>query len=239
MRNLIFLISCFFTITNTQGQKILSKKSANSFTESQKYITFNPLALIEPQMAIGAGFGNRFTERSEYFIELSYILKQPFYNAQPENERVNGYRLITQYRYHLLQNYKANMIMGKSSNNRNRKHNPFLAVEFKIKAFNYNTERVLANKTTLDTLQKMNYETNNFNIGAALLFGETYDISEHFKFELTIGIAGKDRTIKYKNAKPGYEEIGKRRTDTYSPLNIDNPGATPYFAVALRLKYHF
>ena len=43
--------------------------------ENQKYYTFNPISLAEPHMAIGIGFGNRFSERSEYFAELSYLNK--------------------------------------------------------------------------------------------------------------------------------------------------------------------
>ncbi len=236
MRKLFMVAICFLCLKTVHSQIKKRASLQSTFTNSQKYISFNPLALAEPQMVVGAGFGNRFTERSEYFAELSYVLKQPFYNAQPENERVNGYRLITQYRYHFLQKPQSNVIGRRKSNKRNNRHEPFLAFEFKIKSFNYNSERVLANKTTLDTLQKMNYQTNNFNIGAALLYGETYNISEHFKIELTIGIGGRDKTIKYKNAKPGYEEIG-RMPDSYSPLNIDKPGGMPYFAVALRLKY--
>ncbi len=239
MRIIAILIFCFtnFTIANAQLKN--GKKAGSQNVEREKYFTFNPLALAEPQIAIGAGFGSRFTDRSEFFAEISYLLKQPFYNAQPEGVNLSGYRLIAQYRYHFLQRSRPNSNMGQNVRRRNARHNPFIAVEFRIKSFNYPMEKVLVNYSTFDTLQKMTYQSNNFNIGAALLFGETYDISEHWKIELTVGVGGKERTIRYKKAKAGYEEIRQRRPDSYSPLDIDNPGTSPYFPFSFRLKYLF
>src|SRR6185436_14938010 len=77
---------------------------AKRFTETEKYFSFNPFGLIEPQVAIGIGYGNHFTERSEYFAELSYVGNNYIYGDLLSS--LHGARLITQYRYHFLQQWK-------------------------------------------------------------------------------------------------------------------------------------
>lgn len=62
------------------------KATAGNFTKdtlpdkkAETYLSFNPLALAEPQMATGVGFGYRLTRRSEWFTELSVLMDNPFY----------------------------------------------------------------------------------------------------------------------------------------------------------------
>ena len=52
------LIFCNY---NSYAQSATHKSTINQFIKSEKYVTFNPLAVAEPQMAVGVGFGKKFT----------------------------------------------------------------------------------------------------------------------------------------------------------------------------------
>ena len=134
MKKLFFICLCFINLlVNAQLKK--NKSIKHRFTESEKYFSFNPLALAEPQIAIGGGFGNRFSERSEYFTELSYVAKHPFYDM-PEKS-LHGLRFIAQYRYHFLQQWRPLINLGQRNRERRARQNPFVGVEFRVKPFNF------------------------------------------------------------------------------------------------------
>ncbi|WP_462219500.1 hypothetical protein [Ferruginibacter sp.] len=234
---LLLLVLSFFKLN---AQQIKGKSTQQRFTATEKYFSFNPLALAELQVAIGAGFGNRFSERSEYFTELSYIAKHPFYDM-PEKS-LHGFRFLAQYRYHFLQRWRPLINLGnftKASRERNARHNPFIGVEFRLKPFNFTDKRTFFKSSPPDTLNSFLYKANAVSIGGAILFGETYNISSNgkWKLEVTAGIGGKVKIIKYKNLPVGYTPLFIRGGFGLKPPAIDDAVGMPYFPFSIRLKY--
>jgi Protein of unknown function (DUF3575) len=214
------------------AQRAIHKSASNQFIKSEKYLTFNPLAIAEPQMAIGVGFGNRFTVRSAYFAELSYITKSIFYNT--DVEKLNGFRFLAQYRYHFFQNGKQAKISS-----RRVKRKPFIALEFRLKNYDFPTTATFVNYTTFDTISRIKTNVNATSIGGAILFGTSYNISKNnkWKLEVTAGIGAKQKTIHYKNVAKGYETIRQRKRDVFGPPEIYEEVGMPYFPIAFRIKY--
>src|SRR5437868_768442 len=103
MKKILLISFCIGNLLVNAQQKS-NNPAARHFSETEKYFSFNPFGLIEPQVALGIGYGNRFTERSEYFTELSYVGKNYIYGDLLAS--LHGARLITQYRYHFLQRWK-------------------------------------------------------------------------------------------------------------------------------------
>lgn len=234
---LLLLVLCVFI---AEAQRITDWQTKQAFTTSEKYFTFSPLALAEPQIAIGAGFGNRFSERSEYFTELSYIAKHPFYDM--EEKSLHGFRFLAQYRYHFLQRWKPLINLGnftRLSRERSARRNPFIGIEFRLKPFNFTNTRTFLKSSPPDTLNSFLYKANAVSIGGALVFGESYNISSNgkWKLEVTAGIGGKVKIIKYKNVPVGYNPLFIRGGFGLKPPEIDDAVGMPYFPFSIRLKY--
>ena len=218
-----------------QMQVILEQ---DQFTEKEKYFSFNPLALAEPHLAMGGGFGNRFSKRSEYFTELSYVAKQPFYHYTAQKS-LNGLRFIAQYRYHFLQQWRPLINMGERRRSRRASHNPFVGVEFRIKPFNFSANKTFVRDNPADTLSNFLYKANAVSLGGALIFGETINLSadERWKLEFTIGIGGKVKIINYKNIPDGYKPFLLEGGWGFASPGAAEAVGLPYFPCALRLRY--
>lgn len=234
MRYLPFLVLFAFN-TSTKGQGPFNELV---FRGEEKYVTFNPFALGEPHIAIGAGFGNRFTQRSACFAELSYVAKHPFYDNNLQN-KLRGFRFITQYRYHFLQRWRPLINLGTAIRNRNARRNPFLGLEFRIKPFSFSANRTFINSSTSDTLTNFLFDGNAVSLGGAVLFGETYNLSSdgRWKLELSLGIGGKIKFVRYKNIPAGYKPVIIVGRYGLAAPGIDEPIGTPNFPCALRLRY--
>ncbi len=241
MRIIAILIFCFTNFTIANAQLNNSKKAKNSYAESEKYITFNPLALAEPHMAIGAGFGNRFTERSEYFAEFSYVMKPIFYDMNITS--LNGYRLLTQYRYHFLQRWRPLINLGKKRRDRTARLNPFVGVECRIKRFSFSDNispaLFLQNSTTGDIIKDFSYKAKALVLSTAIVFGGSYNINDKWKLEIAGGIGGRNRRVSFKNLPNGYEVFNTPRLSGFRiPAIYENSeGGTLVYAI--RVKYFF
>ncbi len=227
------LLLFFFFLTRAQG--ILRE---DRFSQEGKYISINPFGFAEPHLAIGAGFGNRFTDRSEYFVELSFVSKHPFYDNRLQN-KLHGFRLIGQYRYHFLQRWRPLINLGTVIRSINASRNPFIGLEFRLKPYNFSANRTFVNNNTGDTLRELLYDANAVSIGGALVFGETYNISSNgrWKLEFSIGIGGKIKFVKYKKIPEGYKPVLLNRHFGLTTPGMDEPIGTPNFPCALRLRY--
>jgi len=232
----ILIISFLFCAIYVGAQEKNRQRVSPSEIKLEQYFSFNPLGLTEPQMAIGVGFGNRFSPRSEYFSEISYVTRNYYFdNAQS----LNGYRLITQYRYHFLQQWKPLIDLGFQGGARRKKHHPFIGVEFRLKSYNFTSSGTFVNYITHDTLSKFNYNASAVSVGGALIFGSTYYISSNHKWllEFTAGVGGKQKFVNYKNLGKGYEIIQQRKFDFFGPPAINETVGTPYFPSTIRLRY--
>ena len=205
-------------IAAAQSKK--NKIATQGLAKSEKYFSFNPLGLGEPQMAIGAGFGCRFSERSEYFTELSYLFKTPFYSYQANS--LNGFRFLGQYRYH----FRINT-------------NRFIGAEFRLKMYDFTGTNTFVNNTSHDTLKSVSYNANAISLGGAIVFGNTYTLSKNrkWKIEITAGIGAKQKLVSFKGALKDYEVIIKRKLDGIAPPYIFEAVGMPYIPCTIRLKY--
>ena len=218
-KNFVIFLCLFNLFAAAQPKK--NKTATHRFTKSEKYFSFNPFGLVEPQMAIGAGFGCRFSVRSEYFTELSYLLKTPFYSYQATS--LNGFRFLGQYRYHFLQT------------NTDR----FIGAEFRLKMYDFTGNNTFVNNTSHDTLSNVPYKANAVSLGGAIVFGNTYTISKNrkWKIEITAGIGAKQKLVSFKGVLKDYEVIIKRKLDGIAPPYIFEAVGMPYIPCTIRLKY--
>jgi len=231
----LFFLLLFF---RANAQQVRFKMDEDRFTETEKYFSFNPLALAEPQIAIGAGFGNRFSKRSEYFAELSYVAKQPFYKYTA-HKSLHGIRFIAQYRYHFLQQWRPLINLGESRRRRHARHNPFVGLEFRVKPFNFSANSTFVRDSPADTLTDFLYRAKAVSLGGALIFGETYHLSSDgkWKLEFTMGIGGKVKIVDYKNIPDGYKPFLLKGGWGLTPPGAAEAIGLPYFPCALRLRY--
>ncbi|MBP6025233.1 DUF3575 domain-containing protein [Ferruginibacter sp.] len=219
MKKIFVIFLCLLNLfAGAQSKK--NKTATQGLDKGEKYFSFNPLGLGEPQMAIGAGFGCRFSKRSEYFTELSFLLKTPFYSYQANS--LKGFRFLGQYRYHLRINT-----------------NRFIGAEFRLKMYDFTGTNTFVNNTSHDTLKSVSYNANAISLGGAIVFGNTYTISKNrkWKIEITAGIGAKQKLVSLKGALKDYEVIIKRKLDGIAPPYIFEAVGMPYIPCTIRLKY--
>jgi hypothetical protein len=228
---LLFALQSFSQITKN--------KLSKGFDEKEKYFSINPFSVAEPQFTLGPSFGCRFTERSEYFFELAYVTKTPFLNWGENINKLRGARLIAQYRYHFLQQWKPLINFGTAFSKRKERQQPFIALEFRAKPFSFSSTGSFVNKAINDTLSGYSFKANGLIYGGALVFGRTLNLSadEKWKLEVTIGIGAKQRNIKFKNLPGGYVAIPKQAVEWfYQPYFHEEVGGV-LVPLALRLRY--
>lgn len=234
------LLCLFFLLQLHAHAQLRSLKLLNiSNGGNGKYFSFNPFALAEPHLAAGIGFGNHFTDRSEYFTELSYIGKQFFYD-NPTPSSLHGVRWIAQYRYHFLQTWRPLFNTGRVGiRGRYVKRHLFLGAEFRVKPFNFSATRTFIKDVPADTLHSFFYRAGAVSVGGAILLGETFELSANgkWKLEATIGIGAKMKTVQYKNVPAGYKPLLTYSKYAFTAPAIDEAVGMPYFPCAIRLKY--
>lgn len=232
----VTVIFCCLLNLLAAAQVEKNKATPNSLAQGKKYFSFNPFGLAEPQMAIGAGFSNRFTSRSEYFTEVSYIAKTPFYSYQASS--LSGFRFLSQYRYHFL---PASMRTKNTDLKKERMANAerFVGLEFRLKMYAFSGTNTFVNKTTQDTLRSVAYKANAVSLGGAVVFGNTYNISKNqkWKIEITAGIGVKHKIVNIKDELKGYEIVIQRKPDGLAPPYIFEAVGMPYIPCTIRLKY--
>jgi hypothetical protein len=209
------------------------------FDEKEKYFSLNFFSVAEPMFTLGPSYGCRFSERSEYFFEAAYVAKSPFYDWQ-DISRLHGARILAQYRYHFLQQWRPLINFGGLGNQRRKeKHQPFIGIEFRYKPFSFSSKGNFVNLSLHDTLYHVSFNANTNTYGGALIFGGTFNLSsdEKWKLELTAGIGGKQRNVNLKTIPAGYEVYRVLPKDgPILPLLQEETGA-PYFPCTLRLRY--
>lgn len=208
------------------------------FQEKEKYFSLNLFSAAEPRFALGPSFGIRFTERSEFFTEAAYITRSPFYD-NARFEKLNGTRIILQYRYHFLQQWRPLFSFLAFRRNLRARHQPFIGIEWRMKPFFFSSTGTFINATTSDTLRSYAFRARSFTYGAALIFGETLNLSsdEKWKLEITAGIGGKQRSVTLKTVPSGYLPYYLPAPEWVSipPPQIETGGVI--FPFAIRLRY--
>ncbi len=237
------LLPLYFLLISSTAfcQKESKAFSSNGYIRFGKYLSFSPLGLIEPQIAVGFGAGNRISNRSEFFSEIAYLGRNPLYKYD-ELIFYHGARLLAQYRYHFLQQWRPLINLGfitKYQRERRRKNQAFIAVEFRYKPVSFSADNSFFDSIRNIGLQNFQYKAISQSIGGAILFGETVKLNkeENFLLELTIGIGAKHKFVKYTNVPQGYSVLPKRPREWNFVPDIDAAVGTPYMPCTLRLRY--
>jgi hypothetical protein len=201
---------------------------------SESFLSFNPLAVAEPNLAVGAGFGKRLTKRSSYFTELSYLFANPFYKTM--SGTLSGFRFIGQYRYHL------NRFAGSIFRFGGSRLQSFMALELRAKPYRFSRSGDFINTIQGDTLFNYTYNARAIVLGGAFLFGNIFYLSADGRWQLesSVGLGIKQKRVNFKNPKPPY---------TIAVLVVQEWGFVPRiyeevvtvnlpFAVRLRYNLH-
>lgn len=214
------------------------KKSNAGYQGVEKYISLNFLSMAEPHFALGPSAGIRFSERSEVFAEAAYV-GRGFTGTYSDLDRLSGARLIFQYRYHFLQQWRPLINLGMRSRSLRERHQPFVALEWRMKPLAFSGKATFVNESTADTLSGFSYRASSFTIGGALVFGSTFNLSsnERWKLEITAGIGAKQRSVKLKNVPAGYQSYSavKREWLYIPPPEVETSGVL--LPIAIRLRY--
>ena len=222
MRTLVLLLS-IVTCLQLSAQQIISDPREEKF-HSERYVSLNPFSFLEGEMAIGAGFSNRFSRRSEYFTELSYLVKNPMYEFV---NALHGFRVIGQYRYHYLPRVQRE----------GAEH--FVGVEFRLKQYYFADSLGFINASTHDTLSRYPYHATATVFGGAVFVGISQNLSANrrWRVEFTFGFGIKQKNVSFNNIPRGYEpEIIPPKEWGYVP-KIYESKATVYIPSALRIQY--
>jgi hypothetical protein len=221
MKNLYFFTALMLFVIVSTAQSSAEKRAL----QKQTALSFNPLALIEPQAAAGIGFSKSLTARSGYFTELSYIFKAPFYRGP--SPITGGYRWLLQYRYRLMSASRWWY---------------FAAAEFRLKGYGFTGSDVFLNRLSNDTLYWYPYRANATSIGGALLLGTMFNLGKkgRWQMEMTAGMGAKQKIVNYKNLPDGYKlysDIDPPQRDNAWVPELNAEEALPYFPMAIRLRY--
>lgn len=225
-----------FLLLKANAQQRAIKSDGKRSNET--YFSFNPLGLAELQIAVGLGFGNRFSLRSEYFVETSYLDKNPLYKINLKS--YNGFRFIAQYRYHFLQKWKSLTRLNIAQKQKISKLNPFVGFEFRLKWFQFSDKATFINQSTNDTLSNFLYKANATSFGGAIVFGQSYTVSKNgkWKTELTAGFGIKQKLVKIINPSSDYKMFQRRGTFDWGVMpDVYESVSSPYFPFALKLRY--
>jgi hypothetical protein len=236
MNKTLFIYFCLCSFI-AKAQEKNDKPKIHKYSGNGKHFSFNPLGLAEPQIALGMGFGNHFSERSEYFAELSYIAKNPLYGDIIKS--LHGMRLITQYRYHFLQPWRPIATWGLGFGKSRVRQNHFIAAEFRLKTYNFSDKNTFVNRATSDTLNNFLYKANALSIGGGIAFGSIYRIgkSGNWQIEATIGIGAKQKFVHYINKPDNYSINTVKGGFGLKPPQIYEAVGMPYVPCTIRLRY--
>jgi len=112
----------------------------------------NPLGIIEVIPAVGPCFSYHLSPSFEFWSEASYLFGGP--DRIEDWKRLSGFRIIMQARYY----------PGK-------RKTFFIAPEFRLKHYTYNSTASFLNTTISDTLNNYPFHGSQWLTGGALVFG--------------------------------------------------------------------
>jgi hypothetical protein len=226
------LLLFIFVKSNAQ---LTTKRPSSPYISNEKYFSFNPLGLLEPAMAVGVGFGTRPSKRSEYFSELSYLIKNPLYQEYVKS--LNGFRFIAHYRYHFLQ--RRTPILNRELQKERSRTNPFIGLELRIKQYGFSDSNNFIKTAGNDTLYNYRYKARADCFGGAVIFGSSHNIDAkgNWQLETTMGLGIRKKIARFKNVPKDYQVEKIQKTDWGFVPGIYESSVAPYLPFAIRLRY--
>ena len=150
-RNIIVLLLVFIIATATNAQQ-----------KSGFYLSANPLAILEPQAAYGAGIGYRFNEYLELSAEYSTLSSSNLLVGYRFNG-VEGFRSVAQLKYTI-------------SINEEKYNKVFIGAEARVKSYSYMDVANFTNTQTGAVVKDYQYKNNTTVKGFAAIIGKQLDL---------------------------------------------------------------
>jgi len=183
-------------------------------------LSFNPLGLIEPPMAVGLGVGYRLNPKVELWSETSFLTNNNFSTAGP----LTGVRQILQAKY-FIEKYRGF----------------FVAAEVRYKSYQYRDNLDFVNPDTHDTLFNFSDFSRHYFWGLGVQVGWRKNLFAHgrFQLELTTGLGLRLGRVDRQDVPAGYEY-----KDLYPPKDLRledlNKGFLPFYLPgSIRVIYLF
>lgn len=178
----------------------------------------NPLSVVESMASIGPAISYRLSPRVAIWAEGSYIFSNLY--AYDSWKNLQGYRFEFQPRW-----YTGTRKLF------------FIALEYRLKHFTYNTSGTFINKAIADTLNDYSYKGSQVLSGGAFVIGKQVNISHRLFLEITLGIGSKKRVITSKNIPAGYNLYEPERRQAFTLSYNENNVNEVYVPLGFRLMW--
>jgi hypothetical protein len=201
---------------------LLVNFSANAQPKSGLYLSVNPLAVLEPQAAYGAGIGYRFNEYLEISAEYATLGSSAFFNDY-RFTNVNGFRSVAQLKYTI-------------SMNEEKYSKVFVGAEARYKTFNYLDVANFTNKQTGELLKDCAHQNTTTVKGFAAIIGKQFDLGylSNWSLEFIAGIGVRNKNIQRSQTPENSfimpKDIGFGETPNY----LENHTSL-YFPIGVRI----
>jgi hypothetical protein len=224
MMSLTFLL---FTLP-VAGQSISDQLRSDNYDYSSQpaiapqrrwLLSWNPLGLLEPSMAIGIGIGYHPNINLEIWSETSLLRNVLF----PSAGSTSGMRQILQFKRFISKDPRF-----------------FVAAEIRYIFFTYHSSDNFRNSSVPETPLSLSNTSDHYVFGAGLQAGYRRPITNDSRLilELTAGLGIKNKIIRWNGVPAGYEYMN-RSIDVNVWDLIETPGTSVYLPGSLRLVYTF
>lgn len=184
-------------------------------------LSFNPLGLIEPPMAVGLGVGYRLSAQWELWSETSFLTNGVYTTDGP----LTGIRQILQGKYFPGQQQHF-----------------FIAVEARYKSYQFRGKDDFINAAAHDTLRNYSNFSRHYFWGGGAQVGWRFNLGsgDHFQLETTVGLGFRSSSVIRQNVPRGYKYVSLvNPIDFNIPHSIDNGFGVAYLPGSVRLIYLF
>ena len=212
MKARIFFILVAFIISN------------NVIAQQKKglYLSVNPLGVLEPQAAYGAGIGYRFNEYFELSTEYAQ-LKPSTWMGEGKYTNIEGYRAVTTAKITI-------------STNEWKKSKTFIGIEGRVRNYSFDDVANFTNKSTQLTIKDHNFKNKTSVFGVAGLIGKQYDLGEDSRWaiEFTAGLGLRFKNINREGTPENSFIVPTEMGFAETPNYVDKYTSV-YFPVGIRL----
>ena len=196
--------------------------AANGQQKTGLYLSVNPLAILEPQAAYGAGVGYRFNDYLEISTEYATLSSNNMFDAYRFNG-VEGFRSVTQIKYTI-------------SVNEEKYNKVFVGAEVRYKNYTYMDMANFTNTQTGVVTKDYQYKNTTTVKGFAAIIGKQFDLGymSNWALEFTAGVGLRNKNVQRDNTPANSAIVPKDLGFGETPNYLDNHTSF-YFPIGVRV----
>ncbi|MBP9213273.1 MAG: DUF3575 domain-containing protein [Chitinophagaceae bacterium] len=196
--------------------------TANAQPKSGLYLSVNPLAVLEPQSALGAGVGFRFNDYLEISTEYATLGSSKMFDAYRFNG-VTGFRSVTQLKYTI-------------GMNEDKYSKTFVGAEARYKTYTYTDVASFTNKQSGSVTKDCAYKNTTSVKGFAGIIGKQFDLGylSNWSLEFSAGVGVRFTDIQ-RNGTPENSNIVPKDIGFGEIPNYVDHYTAFYFPIAVRV----